>query len=141
MNVSAYFARGVDFNEDGTFSVLRGGMNAYDLPKAPSVARSFFFFISVELDEGEIGTEHSVMLRVLNPDGTENGTTPPTSFRVERKPDAPEMVPAYRYAIDLYGMHLPSHGRYDFSVLVDGQVRRSVALYVAPRGASPVEDS
>src|SRR3954452_21799279 len=132
MNVSASLAKAVEFNPDGSFSILGGGMNVVRVTERagkPAPLPSLFLFVNVERTDEEARQEHVVTLRAVNPDGSVNTDAQSLPFRVQPDCAHPRIPPTFRCAFNLLGMELPDGGLYQLHVFVDGQLQKVVALY------------
>ena len=98
---------------DGTFSLLRGGITGVNVPRNRPVFFRGAVVARIAGERGEAG-KHEFKLACLTEDGDE--VAPPVSGALE----VPKGGGAVQLCLNL-GVPLPRTGRYEFSILIDGQ--------------------
>ncbi len=98
---------------DGTFSLLRGGIDRVTMPRGRPLEFRGSFFAQISGTLGE-GGEHEFCLQVLDQDGH------PVAPEVRDKFVAPREGGAGNIAVD-FSLFLPGYGQYVFVLTVDRQ--------------------
>ena len=114
---------------DGTFSLLRGGIDRVTFhPARPPVLRATLM-ARITCRSGEDG-EHTFQLRLMDQDGNVIGPEHSGSFTVPRQGGK------HQISLDLQ-MVLPGEGVYEFVVTIDGSVQDTWPITVVK--ATPEE--
>jgi len=98
---------------DGTFSILRGGVNRVQAPRSAPIHFRGSVVVRVAGDLAEAGP-HEIRLRVLNQDG--HSIQPDVTAQVHIGDGGGSAV-----AVIDFSFLLPGYGRYTFALLIDDQ--------------------
>ncbi len=116
---------------DGTFSLLRGGINHWNVKNLPAQI-GFSFIIVLELTPTEVGREHTAELDLLDADG--NRILPQVRFPFS----IPAQINTVYYKFNLVGVTGPINiirsGRYSLNISIDGHSLSSTEFQVNQAG-------
>lgn len=112
---------------DGTFSLLRGGIDNWNVQTFPTQIR-FSFVVILELVSTEVGRMHTAELDVIDADGNRVLPQAKIPFSI------PLRVNVTRYKWNLVGgnmiLPIPKMGKYSLQVGVDGHNLSSVEFQI-----------
>ncbi len=112
---------------DGTFSLLRGGIDNWNVAAFPAQTR-FGFVVILELLSTEVGRPHTAELDIIDEDGNRILPQAKISFSI------PVRVNVTRYKWNLVGgdmmVSIPKSGKYSLQVGVNGHHLSSVEFRV-----------
>jgi hypothetical protein len=105
----------------GVFDVIHARSMPYRHPKMNVVLR-------IKAEIGEKGESHTLDLRLLDPDGKVQDQPPtmPLVFPAEM----PLATPEQTIVIEMLNLSFQQAGAYEFEVLIDGNRRRTIDLYL-----------
>ncbi len=113
---------------DGTFSLLRGGINNWNIKTFPAHV-SFSFIIVIELMAEEVEKEHLAELDIIDDDGKKLLPRRQMVFKINKKED----ILKYKYnLIGGINVKIDKEGKYSLHFFVDGNALTSLDFQVRP---------
>ncbi len=103
-------------HSDGTFSLLRGGIDNWVAQQFP-VTISFTFVITVELPLSEANEQHTAGLDIIDEDGTRLVPQAKIQFAASK---VPHVVNFKNNIMGTINLTVPKPGRHSLNVAVDG---------------------
>jgi hypothetical protein len=110
---------------DGTFSLLRGGIDRVLFDTLPAALRASLVARITGDQQEDVGA-HSIRIRLVGADGGERFHSPPHQIQVPA-------VGGNNVLVVELGVEFPARGRYTFELRVDDQLLNSWHLDVVPR--------
>jgi hypothetical protein len=135
----AFLADSAQTSSDGKLYVLGGGIDTIYAKKFPAVHPAVSFVLKLELHPTECDREHGLEVELSDPDGNPVGTKLSGKFEAKRRRHGRHAFVQMVLNFQLARFEHP--GDYAFHVLIDGQHKKSVSLYLEERtDATPDAD-
>jgi hypothetical protein len=113
---------------------LAGEYNSVYAPQLPALLVSTMMVVRLEAAAGD-GGDHIVTVQIIAPDGQTMLAQAAQAFQFAAENPGP-LPQRFNLFSTLQGLLLPSHGRYELRVAVDGQVLDVTAFLVQPTAAA-----
>ena len=124
----SFFAESVFVQDDGIFSVLRGGLDKLVAPELPATASHLVLLVRIRFEPGECDKVHQCVVKVFDPEG--NQMTPDLTASVipfvdVKHPEKPNSM-TLQFLYDNFTVRFP--GFHVFQLFVDGNLICESAL-------------
>lgn len=108
---------------DGTFVIIRGGVEYINAPSFPAMNPSLALVARVALNPDDFDHEHRFRVELQTPDGTNVTPAQGNSTFTPRAHAATNQVftPGYVFVVNFPGLVFPMAGTYQFRLFVDDQ--------------------
>lgn len=124
----AFLADGAQTAGDGKLYVLGGGIDRIFSQEFPARHPLLALVVKLKLHPIECEREHKMEIELWDRDGQRLGPKVDAQFKADRQPKArPGSV---QIVLNFLGAEFPKPDDYEFHILVDGQHRKTVPLYV-----------
>jgi hypothetical protein len=116
MRAALLVADHIAAHPDGTFSLIRGGIDQVLVPPNTPAVLSAHVLARITVETSECGIQHAFEVRVINEDGALIGGNVSGAFTIEKGKRAANVI----VGINLV---LPKVGRYEVSILINSEQR------------------
>jgi hypothetical protein len=115
MNANIFIAEHVTFHDDGTFSLLRGGIDQFRGKPGEQIPISGRLFVMIHADRHETG-DHEFKLSVIDLDGNRVVPDIEGEFHVPEGGGRSKFQVPFQFAID-------DPGSYEFGFSINGDIK------------------
>ncbi len=124
----AFLADFAQTGPDGKLHVIGGGIDRIFAAQFPARHGLLSLVVKLKLHATECDRPHKLEIQLWDKDGKRLGPQIDGEFTAQKQP---KMRPGtLQTVLNLFGMDFPKADEYEFHIIIDGQHRKAVPLYV-----------
>lgn len=124
----AFLADAAQTGPDGKLHVIGGGIDRIFSGQFPARHGLLSLVVKLRLHPTECERPHKLEIQLWDKDGHRLGPQIDGEFTAQKQP---KMRPgSLQTVLNLFGMEFPKADEYDFHIIIDGQHRKTLPLYV-----------
>jgi hypothetical protein len=124
----AFLADGAQTSSDGKLYVLGGGIDRIFAGQFPATHPIMALVLKIKLHPSECEREHNLELELWDPDGNPIGGKISATFSANRQGGGRDSF--VQLVLNILQQQFPRTGDYGFQIVVDGQHKKTVSLYL-----------
>lgn len=126
----ALLADAVATPPDGKLYVLGGGIDTIGVQRFPATHPFLALVVKLQLHPTECDRQHHLEIELWDPDGKRIGPKIAGDFSAQRNRSNPTRSVFVQLVFNIAGLQLTGPGEHEFHILVDGQHRKTIPLYI-----------
>jgi len=130
----AFFAKALELGDNGTFSVLVGGLNGLDITRTPFTLPSLSLLLRFVAESNDDVGSHDLRVEMYGSDGEKYPSELTTTFVLGRKEKELDPFPSSTLLLVFPNLEFRRAGKHEFRVSVKNQFIGALPLFVRACG-------